>query len=106
MSGCRYLVAALNRAAPFGDGTPKDCDPRSQLIIVANNPEDAARKAISRFSVLHLEQGALVAVWTLGNFPAQFHAQYDGPAMNDDHTATDAKLVIRPLGRPSVKATA
>lgn len=84
----RYLCAS-----PNGD------NPR---LLVAKDPEEAARQAVQSRSVSEILKGTVIAVWLLGNFPEQFECGYDGEPINEDHSATGANLTLRPLGRPRV----
>jgi hypothetical protein len=71
-------------------------------VVEAESPELAAEEYAVRRSIWDLKHGVIAAVWRLGNFPSQFHFQYDGEPLTESHGATDANLVMRPLGNPSV----
>lgn len=80
-------------AGPFS----QDDDKEHVEIVVAEAPdaEAAIQWACSRSSVLSLEYGVtLEAVEIYWSRASRRFAKYDGEPLNDNHTATGAKLVI------------
>lgn len=67
-------------------------------IVEAESIEAARDHIISRSSVLSLDDGLTLEVVPVSFTTAQtYYAQYDGPAMDDAHRPTSAKLKVGPL---------
>ena len=86
-----YAVVAMRRGKIlFSD---EERVHRDLLLVEADSPEEAAHVVTKKQSVGALDDGLTMEVREVGAIREVWHAQYDGPPM-DDHRATSAKLMV------------